>query len=174
MSVLLYLLILPAILAVPFGFFVLRLLSRQEEELTVDWLEGFSLESYRPMQRLLNERDYRFLAAQPGYRPGIAKELRAERKKIFRAYLRQLITDFNRLVKVADLMLVYSAHDRPDLAQQISRAKLRFYLAVCQTELCLTLQPLPLGNLTAANLIDTLALVRDQIQRMVPEQHLAH
>ena len=31
----------------------------------IEWLRNFSIEDYRPMERLLRESDYEFLAAQP-------------------------------------------------------------------------------------------------------------
>jgi hypothetical protein len=37
------------------------------------WLDSFSVARYRPMERLLSEADYEFLAAQPGYDPSIAR-----------------------------------------------------------------------------------------------------
>ena len=40
---------------------------------TAEWLDGFSLESYAPMERLLGKDDAEFLASQQGYRPEIVR-----------------------------------------------------------------------------------------------------
>src|SRR5438270_1890920 len=111
----------------------------------LEWLAEFSLESYRPMERLLNEADYEFLASQPGYHSGIARELRAERRKIFRVYLRSLIRDFNVLMRLAERMLVYSEQDRPDLARAIFGLRRQFFMNVIAIEIRLALFPLPSG-----------------------------
>ena len=34
---------------------------------SVDWINDLSVARYRPMERLLSEEDYRFLASQPGF-----------------------------------------------------------------------------------------------------------
>jgi hypothetical protein len=34
---------------------------------SVDWINDLSIARYRPMERLLSEEDYRFLASQPGF-----------------------------------------------------------------------------------------------------------
>src|SRR5688500_15536009 len=61
------------------------------------WLDSFSISRYRPMERLLSEDDYEFLAAQPGYEPSIARNLRKQRRRVFRTYLQQVSRDFARL-----------------------------------------------------------------------------
>src|SRR5688572_20360045 len=78
------------------------------------WLDTFSVTRYRPMERLLSKEDFEFLASQPGYDPGMSRKLRAERRRIFRSYLRQLRIDFIRLHQVARLLVLYSPEDRPD------------------------------------------------------------
>src|ERR1700753_2911196 len=70
----------------------------------VEWLEQFSPASYRPMERLFDDRDYEFLASQPGYTPFIARRLRRERFGIFQSYLGSMIRDFHRLLKIARIV----------------------------------------------------------------------
>jgi len=135
-----------------------------------DWFDNFSLEAYRPMQRLLNEDDYAFLEAQPGYRLSIGKQLRAERKKIFRIYLRQLIGDFNRLVRVAEFLLVHSHDDRPDLVRAIQFIRVRFYCNIVKTELSLLLPVAAWKGSAAVSLIESLSQMRDAIQGSHLEQ----
>lgn len=141
-----------------------------DNESAAEWLSEFSIETYRPMERMFNEADYEFLAEQPGYHPGIAKKLRAERKQIFRAYLRQLVGDFHRLVHVANLMMVYSGEDRSDLARSIFRLRLNFYWTVVCTEASLSLQPLAPRAIRSGYLINALATMHENVHRLVPMQ----
>ena len=84
-----------------------RLASRFDaQQCTAEWLDSFSVKSYAPMERLLEKSDWAFLASQPGYRPEIGKRLMSQRRKIFRAYLRLLVRDFNQLIGIGKLMVV--------------------------------------------------------------------
>jgi hypothetical protein len=151
-----------------------RLFTRVDDnESAAEWLTDFSIETYRPMERLFNEADFQFLAEQPGYHPGIAKQLRAERKKIFRGYLRQLVGDFHRLVHVANLMMVYSGEDRSDLARSIFRLRVRFYWAVISTEVSLSLQPLVARPLQVGYLIAALTDMHQNIYQLAPMRNAA-
>lgn len=157
------------LLATAFVLLFNKLFTRVDDnESAAEWLNEFSIESYRPMERLFNEADYDFLAEQPGYHPGIAKKLRAERKKIFRAYLLQLVGDFHRLVHVANLMMVYSGEDRSDLAHSIFRLRVRFYWTVVCTEASLTLQPLVPRQVQSGALIGALATMHENLHQLVP------
>jgi hypothetical protein len=52
---------------------------------------------YRPMVRLLDASDQDFLAAHPSASPKLIREFRARRRKVFRAYLRSMVRDFDRI-----------------------------------------------------------------------------
>ena len=83
------------------------------------------------MMRLLDESDFAFLASQPGYQASIERRLRAERKAVFRGYLWRLVRDFNQLVSIAKLMVVFSEEDRTEFAKSLWRQQVTFYFAVC-------------------------------------------
>ncbi|MDQ2948804.1 MAG: hypothetical protein M3Y27_23160 [Acidobacteriota bacterium] len=140
-------------------------------ELDQGFLDQCSIETYRPMERLLNEADFEFLASQPGYDPRIARKLRAERRRIFRSYLHSLIGDFNALIYLAQLAAVHSAEDRPDLASAIFRLRLNFFWHVAGAEIRLALAPLPLGSIDAKRLIGSLASVRENIVQSTSLRH---
>jgi hypothetical protein len=137
---------------------------------TAEWLDGFSLESYAPMERLLGKDDARFLASQSGYRPEIAQRLMAERRKIFAAYLGHLTRDFNQLVRIGKLMVVYSTEDQQEFARRLWRQQVRFYAEVCSVRLQLALYPLGWeGRLgwsaqdDARRLVAAVMALRDQV-----------
>ena len=70
---------------------------RETLPVTQEWLAELSPDRYRPMNRLLDNRDIRFLREQQGFRPEMEKRLRAQRVLVFREYLRLLEADFHRL-----------------------------------------------------------------------------
>jgi hypothetical protein len=109
------------------------------------WLASFSVEKYRPMERLLCESDYSFLAKQPGFQPEIARRLRRERCRIYRAYLRELVIDFNRLHRAAVELALASPVDRSQYAGMLMRQKMSFQLAVAAVRVRLAMSRLGLG-----------------------------
>jgi hypothetical protein len=159
-----------ALLTACFAGLFWRLASRFDaRQCTAEWLDGFSLDSYAPMERLLDKDDARFLASQPGYRPEIAQRLMAERRRIFAAYLGYLVRDFNQLVGIGKLMVVYSTEDRQEFARRLWRQQVRFYARICSVRLQLAFYPLGWsGSLvsSAANahrLVAAVEAMRDQV-----------
>src|SRR3954471_8954261 len=108
------------------------------------WISEFSLTKYRPMQRLLDDSDARYLSAHDSCTPQMLKRLRTERRRIFRSYLRSLISDFNRLHMAARMVLLYAEQDRPDLASALFRQRVTFTVAVVAIECRLVLHALGL------------------------------
>jgi hypothetical protein len=141
-----------------------KLASRFDARLcTTEWLDAFSLEPYAPMQRLLEKEDTGFLASQPGYRPEIARRLMAERRRIFAAYLGNLVRDFNQLAGVGKLMIVYSTDDQREFARGLWRQRLRFYAAVCSVWLQLALNPLGWSRADAHRLLAALMAMCNRV-----------
>src|SRR5271170_4819944 len=88
-------------LAAAFAFVFYRLASRFDpESVTTEWLDAFSLESYAPMRRLLDQSDIEFLKKHPGYHPALANDLLRERRSAFIGYLELMIGDFNQLLNI--------------------------------------------------------------------------
>jgi hypothetical protein len=132
------------------------------------WLEDFSIAKYRPMLRLLSEDDYEFLASQAGYEAKIASQLRMERRKVFRAYLRNLVRDFNRLHNAAKIMAVCSAQDRPDLTQALLKQQLTFSFAVAAVKVRLMLHTVGIGTVEVRNLLASVDHLRSEIGQLTP------
>lgn len=128
-----------------------------------EWLRQFSVARYRPLERLLNEDDYRFLAAQRGYHPRIARRLRAERRRVFRQYLACLRRDFNRLETAARILMVSSPADRPDFARALLKQRLWFTYATMSAEIRLLLHSLGLTTVDVRGLLASLDVMRTQL-----------
>jgi hypothetical protein len=128
-----------------------------------NWFQEFDLAKYKPMARLLTEGDYKFVADQPGFTPKTLRKLRAERRRIFRSYLRSLVRDFQRLHMAARMLLIYSPVDRPDLAAALLRQRITFSLAVLAVEFRLGLHALGVGTVDVRALLGALETMRANI-----------
>lgn len=154
------------ILLVAFGWMFRRLASRVDARpSTPEWLHGFSLASYKPLERLFSEDDFEFLASQSGYRPEMTRRLRKERKQIFRGYLKELVTDFNRLYNMATIAMIYSPEDRPGVASTLWKHRITFYFAVCAIE-CRLLFGIRLASV--ADLVNAVEQMRQQARLFLP------
>jgi hypothetical protein len=144
-----------------------RLVSRFDaQQCTAEWLDSFSMKSYAPMERLLANSDLVFLASQPGYRPAIGKRFRAERRKIFRAYLRLLVRDFNQLIRIGKLMVVYSDRDQQEFARSLRRQQLKLYARVGALQVQLALYPLGWTSVDVSGLLGALGDMQAKVQQL--------
>jgi len=154
-----------ALLAACFAGLFWRLASRFDaRQCTAEWLDSFSPDSYAPMERLLDQLDVDFLASQAGYRREIATRLMAERREIFAAYLLHLVRDFNQLVRIGKLMIVYSSQDQQEFARRLWRQQVRFYAGFCAVRAQLALHSLGWTGTDAHPLVAALTDMRNQIQ----------
>jgi hypothetical protein len=103
-------------------------------EIPREWLEEFSPSSYYPMQRLLSDEDFRFLARQPGFDLSLYRKLKRERLLIFRQYLRRLIRDFNRLYTVTRTIISLEPEDHSELAVKLVKLRVKFMFSVLSAE----------------------------------------
>ena len=166
LTIVLVVVILTALSIALFALFR-RLASRLDAEAcTAEWLDNFSTADYAPMRRLFDEKDFEFLASQPGYRPEIASQLRAERRRVLAGYLQLLIGDFNQLHTIAKLMLVYSDEDRPDFGKALLWQQITFYYAVTAVRCRLALMPLGWTAPDVRKLIQPIEGMRLQLQQM--------
>lgn len=93
---------------------------------------------YRPMERLLRNEDFLFLAARGVNRRDI-RSARSQRRCIFRQYLRSLTVDFGRIAGSLRIAMVDSNKARPDLAAALFRARMVFAYALVMMEMRLSL-----------------------------------
>src|SRR5258706_5030871 len=89
-----------------FVFLYRTLSSREDLDISVDRCLALSPERYRPMARLLQEKDFHHLAAQSGFSADLGRRFRIERRRIFRNYLRILRRDFNRVALAFRILIL--------------------------------------------------------------------
>jgi hypothetical protein len=131
---------LPVLIVIPLVVFILPVLFRllrpcPLSEITPEWFESFHTSSYKPMQGLLAADDFQFLSCQPGFDPSLFRKLRRDRLHIFRQYLDRLIADFNRLHRLARLVISQGSEDQSRLFAQLLALKVRFSLSILQVEI---------------------------------------
>jgi uncharacterized membrane protein len=130
----------------------------------------FSPDYYRPMARLLREDDFEYLASQDGYRPQIGRQLRSDRRRVFRGFLKDLKADFGALHKEARLALRDTTQDRPDLALALVRQSVRFHIGVWRAEAALVGHAIGLGPVDCTELVRATEWMRGQLELMrVPQ-----
>lgn len=125
---------------------------------------GISARRYRPMERLLDRAEEAFVAAHAGS----VRRFRAERRRIFRSYLRSLERDFASVCGAIRLLLVHSRHDRPDLAAALMRREARFASAVFAVRCRLLLHAAGIGTVDVRNLLGALDDARAELGNLVP------
>lgn len=141
---------------------------RRDPALEGDWLAHFSPDKYRPMARLLDDADFTFLAAHPAYSPRMARRLRAERRRVFRGYLRSLERDFGRISGAIQLLMLHSEIDRPDLATMLVRQRVRFAYFILTLQVRLALDAVGLRGVNVRPLLGALDALRGELQQLVP------
>jgi hypothetical protein len=103
---------------------------------------------YRPLERLLQKTDWEYLASQPGMTAARIRQLRTQRRKLFRQYLGNLVSDFGALCFLVKALMIQSSVDRPDLARSLRQAKTSFYRAVVQIQLRLLIHAVGFPTVT--------------------------
>jgi hypothetical protein len=122
-------------------FLYRTLASRQDSNVSADQLLAVSPEKYRPMERLLQEEDFRFLSSQPGFSPQLGRRFR--------------------------MLVVHAADDRGDLAKSLMRLRVTFGLGMVAVEGRLLLHAAGLGTVDVRGLVESLAAMQAQIQMLL-------
>jgi hypothetical protein len=124
-----------------------------------------------PLENLDSE-SISFLVKHPALNRTFVRELRRERRKVLREYLRSLRRDFNRTCAAIGAAMVESAEDRPDLAHAIFKQQVLFRLGLLQAECSMILEALGLVEVDFDGIIDALGSIRLKVTRLfVTAQH---
>lgn len=156
-------------------FLLVRKVVSAGSELPLDsqWIAELSVERYRPMLRLLDERDLEFLRSQPGFSPKMETKLRAQRAQIFRDYLRGLEADFRRVCTAIKVLMLQSQLDRPDLASVLVRHQASFALGVAVVNVRLILYRWGWGGVDVSELVKRFDLMRLELRSLLPSSMAA-
>ncbi len=151
--------LMPVLIFLPFLVFALPVIFRllrpcPLSEISPDWLENFQASTYYPMNGLLAADDFQFLSRQPGFDSSLVRKLRRDRLNIFRQYLNRLVADFNRLHRVAVLVVAQTNQDNSELFMRLIKLRIRFSLTVLRVEFSYLLCRLGAGSLSVAALLE--------------------
>jgi hypothetical protein len=108
----------------------------------------------------LRPADYDFLAEHPRFNRAVVRELRRERRKVLRQYLRCLRDDFRMVSAQVRLAIVQSAGDRPDLSSALARQQFRFMAGLARAECSMWLEAAGLGAVDFDDVIERLSSIR--------------
>jgi len=136
--------------------------------LTAEWIGELSVERYRPMMRLLDGADLEFLRSQPGFKPEMARRIRAQRCQIFAGYLHCLTADFRRVCSAVHLLMLHSGHDRPDLAAILVRHQVMFATGMLMIHARLLLYGWGICGVDVSNLVRIFDVMRLELRSLVP------
>ena len=158
------------ILALAFATLLVRQLGSGSESLpvTTEWLGDFSDDRYRPMLRLLEESDFRFLRTQKDFTPAMEIRLRGQRVEVFRGYLTMLESDFRRVCMALKVMMVESVCDRPDLASALLHRQLNFACGILHVQFRLVLFRWGVAGVDASELVKMFEGMRLELKTLVP------
>jgi len=135
---------------------------------TAEWIDELSIERYRPMMRLLDGDDLKFLESQPGFTSKMAHNLRVQRCQIFRGYLRCLNTDFQRVCAAIKILMLQSLQDRPDLAGVLIHNQVMFALGMQAVQIRLLLFRYGFCNVDVTDLVKMFDSMRLELRSLVP------
>ena len=140
---------------------------------SVDWINELSAVRYRPMERLLGEEDYRFLASHPGFDRKSLRRIRTERRRVFREYLACLSRDFSLVGTALRLMMMYSAQDRPDLAGILYKQQALFAFRMLGVQWRLALNSVGMGSVDVSGLVGAMESMRLELRHLIPAEGAA-
>lgn len=156
-------------LGIAFILLFKRLASRPARlEQSRDWENLFSPIRYKPMERLLDAAEYRFLESQPGYGGKLLRQFRSGRVNIFRGYARCLRHDFARVSTALKLLMLHAPTDRSALAGLILKQRLVFDMNMASLEFRLTLHSLGFRSpkIDVRELVEALDAMRTQLRAL--------
>ena len=119
---------------------------------------------YRPMSRLLNGSDFETLNAN-GHR-SVLRRMRAQRRRIFRGYLRCLRRDHAMLCSRIRSLMVEAHTDRPDMALALFRMEALFQLLVFGASLKLVMHAVGVDEINVSGLLGSFEQVRRQFEML--------
>lgn len=117
---------------------------------------------YRPMLRLLAQDDFEYIRSSEPASRRLIESARAQRRRVFRAYLRSLQKDYSRLLADVRLMMVNSGVDRPELASALVRNRVLFTATMMRIQFRLGLHAAGVGTVDVSGLIGVIEGLSEQ------------
>lgn len=129
---------------------------------------GDLMDRFRPMARMLDAQELKFLASQPGYRPEMGARLQRSRRRIFRMYLGELSAEFERLHAAARRMATEAPEQHADLIPLLMRQQFAFWRSVAAIEMRLALSWAGFAPADASRLLEIVAELQQALAASAP------
>lgn len=120
----------------------------------------------QPALRLFSDADFEYLSSQPGFRPEMARRLRAERAKVFAAYLKQMGREFERLHRSLRVLTLDAGADRPEVSRALLEQQVLFSLYMAKARVRLAFFRLGVKPVETQGLVDILDQMRAQVGQL--------
>lgn len=121
-----------------------------------EWFQDFSSFRYLPMRRLLSREEEEYWMESTEGSPYRRDEFRAERRRMFREYLKLIGSDFGRLSQGVRLSMVHAADDRSADITRLVNLEWSLRKLLWQAELTLMFHWLGVKPVDATELINAL------------------
>jgi len=138
----------------------------QEKTFPQDLENLFAPSRYKPMERLLDPADGRFLSCQPACSRGMMRRFRASRLGIFRGYARCMGRDFSRVSNALKMLMIHAPVDRSALAGLLMKQRLLFSFGMMSLQVRLVLHGFGWSapSVDIRNLVEALDALRSQLR----------
>ena len=141
---------------------------RRRAALPRDWTSDLSVDRYRPMFRLLDAADTRFLLSQPGGTPDLVNRLRRQRCQVFRGYLRSLERDFQSASDALMMLMIHAQSDRRDILRALAGSRIKFTIGMVRVRCRLALYRWNMGSEPIANLVGLFEGLQLELLALLP------
>ena len=135
---------------------------------TTTWIDEFSVERYRPMLRLLDGAEIRFIRSHSSADSGFIAQFWRERCRILQQYLASLTTDFTRVLAALKLVMTQASRDRPDLAALLIRSQATFAVCMVLAHVQMQLYRFGIGTVNIGELLNVFEAMRRELRTLVP------
>jgi hypothetical protein len=163
-----------AVVFIAVSLLIRQLLAEVRRRLStpLSWPE-LSVDRYRPMFRLLEDDDIRFLRSQPGASPALVNRLRRQRYQVFQGYLSSLQRDFQQACETLIHLAIHSHTDRQDIVRALVVSQAKFSLGVFRVRCRLVLYRWDVGQEPVARLVRLFEGLQLELLALTPETDAA-
>lgn len=118
------------------------------------------------MSRLLEGGDFDFLSRQPGFDARLARQIRAERRRVFALYLNRLVEDFECIHSELLSMNMSCPDERSEAAFDLMLQRVRFHGLIGWVRCQLVLHRFGLAQVDVRQVLRFLPTMQARAQRL--------
>ena len=115
--------------------FALRQYLYKASAMPAEEIQPVALDKYKVLERLASPQDVQFLRTMPGFTPEMETRFLRERRQAFRAYLREMAADFQRIHRAAKQLAAVAPQEHSDLVGKLFRQQVAFWRSLAAIEI---------------------------------------